>query len=1377
MPVDRGGMDYRIRVEDQFSRNLGKFVSGLKVARSEWKGLRGDLERPIADTGVSKESDKATLALQRQRRASRELARQKAEETRQQKTNRRAIEEQNKAALRKELADRRGIVAARQSFVVEKRLLSVQEQNRRAVEAITRAKDRSNQADARRRIVAKQNIDLTRRERQELGLLTRAEQRQIAIKRERAGIVDRLRRVNRAASNERLAQLRAETIAQERINRARQKELVAAALQRRGRTDLIPGVANRPPEGQVSLFQRLTRALRGSDDAANRASFTFRRLFGILAAFTVARQVVAGFGALIRALIQTSAAIELAEVGLAGLITATTEIRNLEGTVVGAERGIAIAGEEARRQIRLLRLEALSTTASFEELLDAFQVGLAPGVQAGLNLDEVREFTVLISQAAAALGLEQRQLAEEIRSILSGTINIRQTRIAAALGLTNAEIRRAKETGDLIGFLRGELEAFRFAGREAAKTLTGLNRRLRDAFTQTLEAGGVGFIEELKQILSDALEALVSVNEVSQTIELNPKFVAAVEALSEGLSGAVNELRRIGESLDPRDIQDFASVLGGVVELLGALVANIIIGIVRGIQILRVGFNLLNRAIRAIPGVSGILDSEIWRKLTIAVISVVTIFIVLTSTFGALLSTAGFVLSVFGSLLSVFVSTAGAVASLAKKIPILNKGLVALRLTAASGIALFGAWAVAIASVVLALANLVGILDFDLSKSDLVNAIQFRLDQLTAFGEFLGKSIADSTFNFGQSADKLREEFDKKLKEANRDLEARATEQTNIIDEFKKQLAELPDELAKSLRKASGLSEKAINDIVDDFENTSKIRGFILPLSTAFDNLLEKINEFDKTFESFVDRRIQGTTQFEIVGDSFVNGLVGLFTTANREIRELSEESERALRSLQEQIGTVTEIIESTVDPTIANEQRGLLKGLIDQAERLQSLQAGVRASRFGILADEVTKSLEVENVRGRIAIEEGKIEAARTRALSIAEREGDTVGAALANIRAERARLDLEEGNRISIFVQQLNSLEAQLAVFEAQRKAIQDLDRELTSTEQASLDRINAAVASYQTQLDILRQQNDVLREQAEIKREDLERQQKINEFAKEQPILAGLAVEAYSRLNELSNVFLQTQKFIGFAIEEFAQTASQMIIDIFDPTTDASIKERFGRFLQSLAQQIISTLISLAVTAAILNAASGGLLGPLLQGFTRNTLGFQGGFGFNEGGKVDRRIANRAVAHPAHSRAEGRAHGGPSRSRPQGLHPKDTVPIWTAVGEWVIRARSVAKAGDDALHRINEGMFDRGMLRMAVGLPASPAKRLLSSASSGPGFVSGGRVASSAIPNQTSTGVGSIVVAPVIISNDDTVRDLLSGGRSALIEAIEKAGFRRQ
>jgi len=329
-----------------------------------------------------------------------------------------------------------------------------------------------------------------------------------------------------------------------------------------------------------SSMSTLTQVFHRARTGANRVFFTFRRLIGIFAAFLIVRKVIQAFNALIAGAVKYNAAIEQSILGIASLITATGEVRTAIGGAANAQDQLALAIKESRRQIALLRKDALTTVATFRQLVDTYQIALGPGIAAGLDVDQIRNFTIQISQAAAAIGLAQNQLAEEIRSILQGTIQLRTTRIAAVLGITNADIKNAKEMGVLAEFLNDRFRAFTEAGKEALSLYNAIIARLGDAINELLRQGSSDFFMELKDLLSDILNSLVEIEDTGITI--NPKALVVVTAIFDGMRRAVAEAQRLRKVLNVTDLAAAADALGRALgttaEILGAMVEGVIAG-------------------------------------------------------------------------------------------------------------------------------------------------------------------------------------------------------------------------------------------------------------------------------------------------------------------------------------------------------------------------------------------------------------------------------------------------------------------------------------------------------------------------------------------------------------------------------------------------------------------------------------------------------------------------------------------------------------------------------------------------------------------------------------------------------------------------------
>src|SRR5690606_34127315 len=137
----------------------------------------------------------------------------------------------------------------------------------------------------------------------------------------------------------------------------------------------------------------------GSGDIGG-IGFSVRRLLGVLAVFTLFRNAVSGVKSLIAEGVRFNQVIERSRLGIAGIITSLATVRDEQGRVTEGAGKFELSMRAARSVQKALLLDAVRTTATFDELSQTFQVALGPGLAAGLNLDEVRQFTTAISQAA-----------------------------------------------------------------------------------------------------------------------------------------------------------------------------------------------------------------------------------------------------------------------------------------------------------------------------------------------------------------------------------------------------------------------------------------------------------------------------------------------------------------------------------------------------------------------------------------------------------------------------------------------------------------------------------------------------------------------------------------------------------------------------------------------------------------------------------------------------------------------------------------------------------------------------------------------------------------------------------------------------------------
>src|SRR5574343_1129184 len=192
--------------------------------------------------------------------------------------------------------------------------------------------------------------------------------------------------------------------------------------------------------------------------------------------------------------VRYNAEIEKTRLGIASIVSAQMEMTSASGEQVKGAEKLNKALTMSDDVMKKLKIDNLSTIATFEQLARAYQSALSPGLAAGMNLDQIRQFSVGMVQAAGAMGVNLDMMAEELRSLLRGTITPRNTIIATNLGITNEDIKKYKaNSADLFNFIMGKLNDFAVAGQESQKTFAGIFSNLKDATSMLFGESGNQF--------------------------------------------------------------------------------------------------------------------------------------------------------------------------------------------------------------------------------------------------------------------------------------------------------------------------------------------------------------------------------------------------------------------------------------------------------------------------------------------------------------------------------------------------------------------------------------------------------------------------------------------------------------------------------------------------------------------------------------------------------------------------------------------------------------------------------------------------------------------------------------------------------------------
>jgi hypothetical protein len=246
------------------------------------------------------------------------------------------------------------------------------------------------------------------------------------------------------------------------------------------------------------------------------------------------------------------AQIETSSLGIAAAYMAGGKyIDNTTGKALEGQQAMKAAQADTAQVMDQLKVANMQTIATLDQLVRAYQETLPVAMAKGFNRDQVMQFTQAMVQAAGAIGLPFDQMGEETRSLLTGSINPRNSRIATVLGLRNEDIAPLEGNATaLFDFLMGKLDAYRIAGIESQKTWAGLTSNLKDIAGQSGGMAFEGLFEAVKYELTEITNKIVTIDEKTKTITWNPEFLSFIENIKLAVDSVIAEVYRLNMLLD-----------------------------------------------------------------------------------------------------------------------------------------------------------------------------------------------------------------------------------------------------------------------------------------------------------------------------------------------------------------------------------------------------------------------------------------------------------------------------------------------------------------------------------------------------------------------------------------------------------------------------------------------------------------------------------------------------------------------------------------------------------------------------------------------------------------------------------------------------------
>ncbi len=185
--------------------------------------------------------------------------------------------------------------------------------------------------------------------------------------------------------------------------------------------------------------------------------------------------------------------------------------------------------------IRRRSLDIAGTTS--DAIIQVFGVVASQIGNIGGGFKEAEDLAITFSAALGTLGLSDPMYAtQEIRSILTGTID-QNSILARSLGLTNADIAKAKtSTEGLVEFLKKRLGAFTAGQSLAAKGFAGITSNIEEFAEEIKRSFGKGMLAPLLEGLTVLYARLQLV--FKSSLGIADALGRGFGALGKGVAGA-----------------------------------------------------------------------------------------------------------------------------------------------------------------------------------------------------------------------------------------------------------------------------------------------------------------------------------------------------------------------------------------------------------------------------------------------------------------------------------------------------------------------------------------------------------------------------------------------------------------------------------------------------------------------------------------------------------------------------------------------------------------------------------------------------------------------------------------------------------------------
>lgn len=289
--------------------------------------------------------------------------------------------------------------------------------------------------------------------------------------------------------------------------------------------------------GIRTISRTLEDLSRRAESATNSCDLLKKALYAVTG-IGIGQAVLQGLTAIKNAFIEVSKialdynkTLENSRLGIGAIVYSMAQITDASGKALEGQEKFNAAMQVAVKVQRDLEVIAMSTAATYQELVTVYQAILAPAMAAKLTIGETTTLTGLLANSVKAIGLPMNQIVQESRDLLTGNIDNNST-LAKSLGITREMVKEWTAKKTLFDEITKKLEGFTYASKEFENTWDGAVSNLKDAFQKVLGTG----LSPLMQPMIDGVKAIASsFLDIERNADGTVKTIKAKQTLLEGM--------------------------------------------------------------------------------------------------------------------------------------------------------------------------------------------------------------------------------------------------------------------------------------------------------------------------------------------------------------------------------------------------------------------------------------------------------------------------------------------------------------------------------------------------------------------------------------------------------------------------------------------------------------------------------------------------------------------------------------------------------------------------------------------------------------------------------------------------------------------------